>query len=163
MIRFKLRTLLLVTAIIAAVVGFYGHRISTLTRGSRAYEQLAKRWVVEIHQTPYGWKETDYPQKSNFQKFIDWPVRKLLENDRNTTAWDLTDNNTYSMWLFDEAGKNKKSLEGLEHFHNITELKIDSAIDSAIEIDDDEFSRIAKLKNLNAENPAIRNVIERTG
>ena len=135
MLRFKLRTLLLTTAITAAVIGYYGHRIPTLSKAGEAYEKLALHWAVGSNQTI---------AQNSFRKFIDWPARKFLENEGDTIAWDVADS-TSSLWLR-EIG-NENSLEGLEHFRKLTQLELNPRA-SGIEIDGDEFKYIAKLKRL---------------
>ena len=150
MMRFKLRTLLLVTALAAATAGYYGKRISKLSQDSKACEKLAKHWMVQINQIAPGQNTKTFPEKSKFKNFIDVPVRKFLETESDTFAWDAAEY-AYSLWLHEGLKEAQtKSLDGLERFQSAKTLRLhfDPAISSGLVIEANEFRHIAKLKNL---------------
>lgn len=149
MIRYKLRTLLLTTALVAATAGYFGKRVSDLSRNREACEKLGEYWLVNINQTLDGQLTKVHPQNSKFRNFIDWPARKFLDDDGSSFALYAAEN-AHSLWLYETKPK-KKSLEGLERFQSINTLRLlDLTSKSEIEIEGDEFRHIAKLKNLEA-------------
>lgn len=147
--RFKLRTFLFFCFLVAVVCGVYGHKISKLDGRISAVKRLSKHWLVDINKVPYQSNRT-YPEPNQFRQIVDWPVLYLRRDTHVKRKQNLAAH-VGAVWLYqnDPSIKNL-SLEGLSKFSDAQELKLYffSAMSRGIDLDDDEFRHIAKMKNL---------------
>lgn len=104
-IRFKLRTLLIATAIIAAVFGFMINQVMNVSRERSALEKLESEWDLRIdNDNPFLMVEQGWIEQSS-----DWAVQKLsgIKPRRRCRQLELTSKTMDSITLMGQLRKLK--------------------------------------------------------